>query len=48
MALLHDMLAVCHQCKATFVFDSDADDHKARSGHLLIIEHDILSGKNLA
>jgi len=30
------------------VFHSDAEDHKVSSGHLLIIKHQILSGKVLA
>jgi hypothetical protein len=42
------MLWICRECNARFAFHSDADDHKLKSGHLLIVKHDILSGKVLA
>ncbi len=39
---------ICHECKCSFVFRSDVDDHKSKSGHLEIEKYDLTSGKLLA
>ena len=43
-----DFIWTCHECNATFVFHSDIDEHKEKTGHLAISKFDLLSGKLLA
>ena len=39
---------MCHECASSFVFRSDVDDHKEKTGHSLLSKFDLLSGKLLA
>ena len=38
---------LCKLCKANFLFLSDVEEHTKRSGHTLIDEYDLSSGKLL-
>ena len=43
-----DFMWTCHECNSSFVFHSDVDDHKEKTGHSMISKFDLLSGKLLA
>jgi hypothetical protein len=38
---------LCKLCRANFLFLSDVEEHTKRSGHTLIDEYDLSSGKLL-
>ncbi len=47
----HDGLSsiwLCKYCKANFLFRSDVEEHTKRTGHVLIHEYDMSSGKLLS
>ncbi len=43
-----NFLWTCHECKSSFIFQSDVDDHKENTGHSELSKFDLLSGKLLA
>ena len=46
----HDGLSsiwLCKLCRANFLFLSDVEEHTKRTGHTLIVEYDMSSGKLL-
>jgi len=52
LLLMHpdDLNAIwlCHECKSTFVFHSDVDEHKITTQHSQIEKYDLVSGELLA
>jgi hypothetical protein len=40
-----NVIWICHECKSKFVFNSDVEQHRARSAHLLIQKYDLFSGR---
>lgn len=38
---------LCQDCKANFLFRSDVEEHIERTGHLLIHEYEMSSGRFL-
>ena len=43
-----DYIWTCHECNSSFVFHSEVDEHKVKTGHSIISKFDLLSGKLLA
>ena len=43
-----DYIWTCHECNSSFVFHSEVDEHKIKTGHSVISKFDLLSGKLLA
>jgi hypothetical protein len=41
-------LWICLECKCTFIFHSDIEDHKAKTGHSPTEKYDLVSGELLA
>jgi hypothetical protein len=39
---------ICHECRSSFVFYSDVEDHKTKMSHSTIEKYDLVSGKLLA
>jgi hypothetical protein len=39
---------LCQECKCSFVFHSDVEDHKVKTGHTPIEKYDLVSGELLA
>ena len=42
-----NMIWICSECRTSFIFHSDVDDHREKTGHLKIHKYDLLSGKLL-
>jgi hypothetical protein len=38
---------LCEECRANFLFHSDVEEHVERTGHLIIHEYEMSSGKLL-